>query len=490
MPIWRSRPTRPPWQPQPLRKPAPAQTGGGGGGGGTVTISTPAAYKVFQRSGGGTADIAITGTYTGTPAAIEASFNGGSYATIAASPAGGTYSGSLTGQAAGRGTLTVRFTDDTAVVATVGNVGVGDVFVVGGDSISEGRGTNAQSYSGSAKLSVFKESNVWADGNDPVDTGTSNGSHWPLLGTLLLAELSTVPVAFVTTGTGSTDVSGTHNEWAKNNSAYANMVSKVSAAATGANGVKGVLLHLGPNAEAEGISQATYKAALTQLASDIAADLAGAPKTAVVAYGTTNLDVRADIDAIRGAVKQFWDTDSNGRPGPVLIDQSYADGVHPSTDAQLLALARRWFVAVKEGFYSGGAGYGRGPRVSGSITLDPTKTLVTVNFDRDLASGTTYGGFRVTDSGVAQTITEARRVSARRIVITVSAAMSAIGNVAVSFGSADDASGQTVPTSTAITLPDSSTVALPAEMFAGAAVALEGSGGAVATVFRSAMIGG
>lgn len=95
----------------------------------TITISTPSAYQVIQRNGSNQANIAITGTYTGTtPPAIEASWNGGAYTTIASSPSGGTYSGTLSAQSAGQGTLTVRRTDDTTVSASKSYVGIGDVF--------------------------------------------------------------------------------------------------------------------------------------------------------------------------------------------------------------------------------------------------------------------------------------------------------------------------------------------------------------------------
>jgi hypothetical protein len=92
----------------------------------SVTLTSPVTQQVFQREGVGAGvgkgDILITGTYTGSPTALEASWNGGGYATVVSSPSGGTFSTKLSRQSVGSGTLTVRFTNDTGVTASVSNV--------------------------------------------------------------------------------------------------------------------------------------------------------------------------------------------------------------------------------------------------------------------------------------------------------------------------------------------------------------------------------
>ena len=109
-----------------------------------ITLTTPASLQVFQRSGT-TGDIAIAGTFSGGGTHdIEASFNGGAYQTID-EDASGTFSGTLASQAQGQGTVTVRFVDDPGVTATAIHVGIGDVYVLAGQSNMSGRGTVAQS---------------------------------------------------------------------------------------------------------------------------------------------------------------------------------------------------------------------------------------------------------------------------------------------------------------------------------------------------------
>lgn len=434
----------------------------------TITITSPVAYKTFQRSGS-TGSISITGTYVGTPTAIEASFNGGAYSTIVASPSGGTFSGTLSGQSQGQGTLTVRWTNDTAVNATAANVGIGDVFVIGGDSISVGQGANAQSYThATLKAAKFRQDDAWAEGNDGIDTGTSSGSHWPLLATQIMADQS-VPVAFISCGTGSTDVAGSNNQWAKNNSGYAEMTAQVTA--SGVNGVKGVLLHLGPNAvvNASTLSKATYNTAIDTLASNIVADLAGAPKLHLGIFGEVSTgsppDRTAALNNIRGAIIEAHNDNANVKPGPCLIEQDYSDGVHPASDAELAAVAKRWWVALKESLYSGSGG--RGPRVS-SAQWDTGRTEITVVFDRVLKTGLTFGTgcWAVSDNGTPMTVSSVdyHGSNTSAVVVTVSAAaVGAANTTTVTFANGDTAVGLVVPMSADITMPSGSAIQIPAE---------------------------
>ena len=434
----------------------------------TLTLTKPVRYQLYQRSGT-TGPIAIIGSVTGTTEDIEASFNGGAFVTIATAAAPGAFSGTLSGQAQGQGTLTVRKKTTTSTSAAVVDVGIGDMFPVGGDSVSEGRGTNVQSYAhATLKAVAFNQAGAWINGNDPVDTGTNIGSHWPLVATQIMASQG-VPVGFITTGTGSSDVAGAANSWAKNNAQYAAMVASV--AASGVNAVKGVLFHLGPNAVVNGstLSLATYNAAIDQLAADINADLPGAPKINVGIFGEVNTgsppDRRAALDNIRGAIIQAHGDNSNVKPGPGLIDQDYADDVHPKSDAELLAVAKRWWVALSETYY-GGSG-GRGPRLS-SAQWNAGRNVMTVTFDRTLKTGLTFAAaaWIITDNGTAMTISSIayHGTNAAALVFTMSASATGAGGTSrLTFASADDAKGLVVPLSADISMPSGAAIQIPAE---------------------------
>jgi len=441
----------------------------------SLTITTPVRYEVHQRSGT-TGSIQISGTVTGSTEDIEASFNSGAYFTIASAVAPGNYSGTLTGQTQGQGTLTVRKKITTATSATVLDVGIGDVFIVAGDSISEGRGTNAQSYThATLKSTCFRQDDAWADANDPVDTGTSIGSQWPLLATQIMASQG-VPVAWISVGTGSTDVAGTNNQWAKPNSAYTELTAQVTASTIGS--VKGVLMHLGPNAVVNGttLSQATYNAALDTLAANLTADVAGAPKLNIGVFGEVSTgsppDRTAALNNIRGAIIEAIGDNGNIETGPCLIDLDYADGVHPQTDAALQAVAARWWLAISETYY-GGSG-GRGPRLS-YASWNAGRNLLTVVFDRVLKTALTHATacWAVSDNGTPMTVSSIAYsgTDPNALVLTTSAAAVGPANTTtVTFANGDTAVGVVVPRSADITMPSGSAVTIPAEPIYAAAV--------------------
>ncbi|MFA5376336.1 MAG: sialate O-acetylesterase [Dehalococcoidia bacterium] len=421
----------------------------------TITLTSPVAYQCIQRDGSDQAAISISGTYTGTPEAIEASWDGGAYATIDAAPADGTFSGSLADQAAGQGALVVRFTDDTDVTDTSDYIGIGDIFLVVGDSIAEGRGQLQTHDHATLKPSVFNQNDTWTEANDPCDSNTSLGSHWPILAKHLMDEIE-LPVAFVTTGTGSTDVAG-NTQWVQGNSAYVEMQAQAAACGTS---FRAILAHWGPNAVSSSLSQATYNAALDEWISDVQADVQADINLYLGIFGevTTVSGVR---DTLRYAIMEAWADNASIGYGPNLIEQDYIDNVHPTTDTHLLVVGNRWAAALITQLY-GGSG-GRGPRAT-SVTTSGATAVIAVNEDLEAAkSGYTAGAWSLTDGSGTRTITSVTRTATREITVTVSGADLA-GAVTVVFASESTSVGATVPTKL-YTLPDTSTVSLPLEPF-------------------------
>lgn len=197
---------------------------GGPAPAGSISITTPKQYQMHQRVTT-QGSIAITGTYSGAVSGpIEASFNGGAYQTIVASPTGGTFSGTLTGQNVGQGTLTVRFQNFPAVNASKGTVGIGDIYVIIGDSNHSGRATTStvQATSNNGLVGIqYGNDGVWkphqentsATGafDDPAGAIYGNGStsaagsYFGALSTLIMNNAN-MPVAFVCCGIGSTNL--------------------------------------------------------------------------------------------------------------------------------------------------------------------------------------------------------------------------------------------------------------------------------------------
>lgn len=112
-----------------------------------VQVSFPTSRAVFQRNGANQATIRITGTYTTAVTRIEARLvardgqgTSTDWSVIQPAPAGGTYSGDVTGQG-GWYNLDVRGMNGDQQVGnttTVERVGIGEVFVIAGQSNAQG----------------------------------------------------------------------------------------------------------------------------------------------------------------------------------------------------------------------------------------------------------------------------------------------------------------------------------------------------------------
>src|SRR3990172_3976265 len=326
----------------------------------SVTITSISNYQIFQRDGSDLADIPISGTYVGSPAAIEADFAGGGWATIDAAPAGGVFSGTLSAQAAGQGTLSVRFTDDIGITDNRNNVGIGDVFVVAGQSNATGKANANTSYShATLRAAMFRQDDIWAELTDPCDSeAAAGGSVWPLVATYLMAKTG-FPVAFITTANIGHALVASPAQWAPGNTAYNDCIQTTDN--SGVNSARAILWLQGETDVNDGIATATYEAALTAMLDGLQAGCAALATTplicAQIGYKTLNSPTRENLDAIREAHTNLWAADADVYRGPVTYDIGpLADGVHfGSTSgsvtgamaaAQMATLALRWWQII------------------------------------------------------------------------------------------------------------------------------------------------
>jgi hypothetical protein len=135
---------------------------------GWIHLNSPQPYQIYQRDSNDRADLQIKGTYGGTPTVIEARYNHGDWQTIDAAPTDGKFSGIMRAQSAGQGTLEVRFANDTAVKRRQRYVGIGDVYLVAGQSNAEGRITEPQFYyHPTLRAAVFDQAGNWREAYDP-----------------------------------------------------------------------------------------------------------------------------------------------------------------------------------------------------------------------------------------------------------------------------------------------------------------------------------
>ncbi|MEI6607001.1 MAG: Ig-like domain repeat protein [Verrucomicrobiota bacterium] len=247
----------------------------------TVALTKPITRQVVQRGSANTGNIAIAGTYAGSPSRIEAralvmagSGNSGSdtaWIAITPSPTGGTFSGSLGPVSAG-GWYQVEVRSVTAgapgVTSSVQRVGVGDIYLTAGQSNSANYGTPAAVCADDRVSSYNYADGSWAKAADPMPGPDGpGGSVWTRLGDLLAAR-DNLPVAFVCMGQGSSEVS----QWVPGTGGYYASHITVAVQAFPVNGFRAFLWHQGESDAIANTTPAVYQTRLNSVISQSRVD--------------------------------------------------------------------------------------------------------------------------------------------------------------------------------------------------------------------------
>ena len=228
----------------------------------SVSLLNPTGRTVVQRSDLNQADILIAGAFTGSVDAVEvraipmsgASGTPSDWTTVS-SFGGGAFEHSLTLAAGGWYQIEARGIFDSAVVGSdlVERVGVGEVFVMAGQSNSANYGVPQQTPGD--RVSAFDyNAGVWQHAVDPQPTATGmGGSPWPILGDTLVGDLD-MPVGIISVGVGGSAV----GEWVPGNPS--NYYQRLSTAlnSLGSTGCRAVLWHQGETDAGSATSTADY----------------------------------------------------------------------------------------------------------------------------------------------------------------------------------------------------------------------------------------
>ena len=259
-------------------------------------------------------------------------------------PAGGWYS------------LSVARAQGEPALAEVKHFGVGEVFVVAGQSNSTNYGEE-RTPALDDRVAAFDGSRWWiaADPMPGVQDPSQDGSPWPTCGQLLRRSLG-VPVAFASCGFGGTSL----QQWQKGQEfenqgekvrLYDGLLQRVRALGE----FRAILWHQGESDAGRGMKTEEYVALFAKLRSDLAAD-SGRDSTWMVAHAAfvPGLE-RAKIDAIRAAQTEIWKR-GLALQGPDTDDlqgdlRHSRDHIHFSK-AGLEVHASRWFALVWSAFFA------------------------------------------------------------------------------------------------------------------------------------------
>lgn len=323
-------------------------------------VYSPSFYQVFSRDLG---FIYISGKYSKPNYQIEYNFKGGSYITVTTNN-NGTFSAKLSGQT-GQGHVVIRDKTYPTIVDTIKYVGLGDVFIIAGQSNATGRGDHNQAYThATLKAAIFSGAYLWGELRDPTHDPTDwvdfrsfsfgSGSYWPLLADSLLKRLN-YPVAFT-----SCSLDGIAIEQSKPgsdhmdlNTTYGAMIYRAKHLGTQ---VKAVLWHQG---ESNAIITApttytSYKTDLKTIADAIYADLGCPMICARINYCTSGAwpENQASVDMVNSAITDAASENSHILLGPNFNSPTnFTTGLHFDTDALLLSAGNMWWTAINAALY-------------------------------------------------------------------------------------------------------------------------------------------
>ena len=187
-----------------------------------LQLTAPLEHQVIQRSGKSRGTVAITGRGVAASAVIEARVVGerqtGEWQKLTATFEGDAFRATLEAPAGGWFRLEVRASDQGKVIAeaAVDRVGIGEVFVVSGQSNSANHGEE-KLETATGRVATF-DGNKWQLCKDPQPGASGGGgSFLPPLGDALATRLG-VPVGFIACGIGATSV----REWLPEGAAFPN----------------------------------------------------------------------------------------------------------------------------------------------------------------------------------------------------------------------------------------------------------------------------
>ncbi len=412
-----------------------------------MVILTPRAWQVVQRDSSGRADIAVSGRCVGLGGKVRVSW-GGHHVTAWCDRAG-RFNARLRNMPGGQATLRVRSARKPGVACSRRDVGVGDIYVIAGQSNASGRSPYRFSYSSpTLRAAMFGNDYRWQELRDPVDSPVGQvdtvskdnrpgGSVWPEVATALLARTG-VPVAFVPCARISTPIARWQPGLTSRPSGltlYQSMARRV--AAVGGR-VRAVLWWQGERDARFLTPPVVYEASLRSLADAVWHDFGA--RMVVAQIGDYDERYTATgVDAVRRAEADAW-TQPHIVQGPVLYDIDLHGEVHFLARDDVAAAARRWAAAVLTGVLHKGAG--RTPRLLRAVREGDQVVLTA---DSRLAAGADLGGFVVRGGGEELPIASA---SADGDSVRLLLGEPAEGPLEVSLGEGRSAAGAVVPTDT------------------------------------------
>jgi sialate O-acetylesterase len=410
-----------------------------------IEVRSPRAWQVVQRDARGRGDIVVSGRCFGLGGSVRVSW--GDRRATARCDRAGRFTARLDDVPAGQATLRVWSARRPGVTCSLANVGVGDIYVIAGQSNASGRSPALYSYSDpTLHAAMFGNDYRWQELRDPVDSAAgqvdvvskdpgAGGSVWPEVATQLLAAEG-VPVAFVPCAHVSTPIARWRPDLSPGQHLYTLYSSMARRTAAVGGRIRAVLWWQGEKDARELTPGLQYEAAVQDLAAAIWRDFRAPLVVAQIGdYGSAYTG--AGVDAVRHAQQRAW-RHPHILQGPVLYDIDLGERVHFEEPDDVSVAARRWAAAILRSLFHRDAG--RTPRLVAAVREGDEVVLTA---DSPLAPAADLGGFIVRAGGRKLPITSAL---AEGDTVRLLLGESAEGPVRVSLGEGRSGAGAAVPT--------------------------------------------
>lgn len=314
-----------------------------------IEINFPTDRGIYQRNYDNTADVSVTAVYDGEGHVKARIVNGDSVIndwTELGKSETSKYSGVIPDVPAGGWyQLEVAVYDDSGseiASAAVEHIGVGEVFITGGQSNScnFGGAKTAAAYDTVSAYDAAKGTWQHCEDSQPNSsgfaTGNGGGSPWPTLGDELTERLG-IPVGFCSTGFGGTTIEGLCTEH----------YETIRQAITGLSryGYRAFLIHQG-EADTDATPMDEYSESFKKLIAmtreDAGYDLVWV--IAQVSYAWSNYNNTAKMEAITGTQRSLcnnYDIFIGPTTDDLLGDYRHTDNLHLS-EKGLIEHGKRW----------------------------------------------------------------------------------------------------------------------------------------------------
>jgi len=322
----------------------------------TAQVLSPTEYQIVQRDAANQGSIAVVVHIDGEPTTVEARLElmPGAYegtptdwTALTATDEAGEYTGEVTAVAGGWYELQVRIpaAPDNPTVATVPRVGVGEVFVIAGQSNAANHG-EVPLRPEDDRVAAYGDG-AWRLGYDPMPGATGlGGSPWPHLGDLLVRQLQ-MPVGFASVAVGGSESAF----WLPGSEGYDLLVSVLKE--LGVNGARAVLWHQGESDNIAGTTAEEYYQNLRTTIERLPADAGWCPPWMVAGVSMVPWSPQESPNPLLGQ-QMLW------RKG-VALEGPYTDNMLGHVfrhdllhfnEYGLRAHAERWFAMLWAQFYA------------------------------------------------------------------------------------------------------------------------------------------